>query len=113
MYPKIIFWEDTDETALHRSVRGRAYVFIYLWRQIMEMVIGSAIGFCVGLVCILAYRKGIRDGMGMAAVEKPAPITVPMFAPKDEEPKEDSIDTQYQNFLNYQPRFVEERHADK
>lgn len=72
-------------------------------------------GLCVGAVCILMYRKGVADGMRMAVGEPPTPIvqSVKEIVSKKEAEDENGMESQYQSFMNYQPKFTEERHAAK
>lgn len=75
----------------------------------MELIIGCVLGLVVGCACVLIYRKGVADGMGMTQGEKPMPISVPLFdeiVKKSAKPNE--FDEQYQNFVNYQPKFTED-----
>lgn len=79
----------------------------------METLIGAAIGVIVSYFAISMYRKGVRDGMGMQNGDAPEPADVPqIFTKKPEEPEADSIEEQYAAFMNYQPKYTEDRHAE-
>lgn len=76
----------------------------------MELIIGGLLGLAVGGACVLLYRKGVSDGMSIAVGEKPAPLSVPFVHSEEEKPS--VLDKQYESFMNFQPKFTEERHAE-
>lgn len=84
----------------------------------MEILIGVAAGLIVACACIVMYRKGVCDGYGMQNGEVPEmkPVEIPrVFAKKNKDAGEEdnSLESQLEAFVNYQPKFVEDRNADR
>ena len=65
---------------------------------IVYLAVGAALGIGIALLCIWAYRRGIKDGMSTVQNRTPDPIIPPKGEPVDAE-----VMDKFDKIMSYDP----------